>query len=98
MVCSNKSVDFEQIFAFCSNKISISQKIKDGKERDRLRDIVKSLLPKNFGVIIRTVAKHKKITEIDNDLKDLLSKWKATHENLQKAKPPKKLLGELTII
>jgi ribonuclease G len=79
-----------------SNKISISQKIKDGKERDRLREILKSLLPKNFGVIIRTVAKNKKITEIDNDLKDLLAKWKITHENLQKSKPPKKLLGELS--
>jgi len=79
-----------------SNKISVSQKIKQGKERDRLRDILRSLLPKNFGVIIRTVAKDKKISEIDNDLKDLLSKWKLVHENLQNSKPPKRLLGELS--
>lgn len=79
-----------------SNKISISQKIKDGKERDRLRDILRSLLPKNFGVIIRTVAKNKKIAEIDTDLKDLLAKWKMVHENLQTSKPPKRLLGELS--
>ena len=79
-----------------SNKISISQKIKDGKERDRLRDILRSLLPKNFGVIIRTVAHDKKIAEIDTDLKDLLAKWKLVHENLQVSKPPKRLLGELS--
>jgi len=79
-----------------SNKISVSQKIKQGKERDRLRDILRSLLPKNFGVIIRTVAKDKKISEIDNDLKDLLSKWKLVHENLQNSKPPKRLLGEIS--
>ena len=79
-----------------SNKISVSQKIKDGKERDRLRDILRSLLPKNFGVIIRTVARDKKISEIDNDLKELLAKWKLVHENLQTAKPPKRLLGELS--
>lgn len=78
-----------------STKISVSQKIKDHKERDRLRDILKSLLPKNFGVIIRTVAEDKNITEIDNDLKDLLTKWKTIHHNLQTSKPPSRLLGEL---
>lgn len=78
-----------------SNKISVSQKIKDKGERDRLRDILKSLLPKNFGVIIRTVARDKKIADIDNDLKDLLAKWKTVHENLMTSKPPKRLLGEL---
>jgi ribonuclease G len=78
-----------------SNKISVSQKIKDNKERNRLRDILKSLLPKNFGVIIRTVAKDKSISDIDKDLKDLLEKWKMVHENLKTAKPPARLLGEL---
>lgn len=78
-----------------SNKISVSQKIKDRKERDRLRDILKSILPKNFGVIIRTVAEGKKIVEIDNDLKDLLDRWKKMHTNLKKAKSPARVLGEL---
>lgn len=79
-----------------SQKISISQKIKNPKERDRLRDIMKSILPKNFGVIIRTVAEDRKISEIDNDLKTLLDKWKVIHENLKTAKPPKRVLGELS--
>jgi ribonuclease G len=78
-----------------SNKISISQKIKDYEERDRLRDIIKSILPKNFGVIIRTVAKNKKISEIDADLKDLLDRWRKMHKNLKNARPPKRVLGEL---
>ena len=78
-----------------SNKISISQKIRDHKERDRLRDIIKNILPKNFGVIIRTVAKDKKISEIDSDLKDLLSRWKKMHANLKNSRPPKRVLGEL---
>ena len=79
-----------------SNKISVSQKIKNAKERDRLRDIMRSILPKNFGVIIRTVAEDKKISEIDNDLKNLIDKWKLIHENLQVSKPPKRILGELS--
>lgn len=78
-----------------SNKISISQKIKDYAERDRLRDILKSILPKNFGVIIRTVAKDRKIAEIDNDLKNLVARWKIMHNSLKNAKPPKRVLGEL---
>jgi ribonuclease G len=78
-----------------SNKISISQKIKDYAERDRLRDILKSILPKNFGVIIRTVAKGRKIVEIDNDLKNLVQRWKTMHGSLVNAKPPKRVLGEL---
>jgi len=79
-----------------SNKISVSQKIKNAEERDRLKDILRSLLPKNFGVIIRTVAEDKKISEIDNDLKNLVDKWKLIHENLQNARPPKRILGELS--
>lgn len=78
-----------------SNKISISQQIKDVEEKKRLKDIVKSVLPKNFGVIIRTVANEKKLAEIDSDLKDLLDRWRKMHANLKKAKSPKRVLGEL---
>ena len=78
-----------------SNKISVSQKIRESAERDRLRDIVKSILPKNFGVIIRTVAENRKIVEIDTDLRDLLSRWKQMHTNLKTAKSPARVLGEL---
>jgi ribonuclease G len=62
-----------------SDKISISQKIK----------------PKNFGVIIRTVAENKKVELIDQDLKNLLEKWKMMHANLKNATPPRRVLGEI---
>ncbi len=78
-----------------SVKISVSQKIKEREERNRLRDIIKSLLPKNFGVIIRTVAQNKKIAEIDADMKDLLEKWNTLHRNLKGARSPKRVLGEI---
>src|SRR5699024_2709467 len=35
--------------------IAVSKKIKQKKERRRLKDIVRSILPDDFGVIIRTV-------------------------------------------
>jgi len=78
-----------------SNKVSISQKIKDIEERDRLRDIMKNIKPKNFGVIIRTVAQGKKIEEIDLDLKTLVEKWKKLHSNLVNSQPPRRILGEI---
>jgi ribonuclease G len=78
-----------------SEKISISQKIKDPEERDRLRNLLESIKPKNFGVIIRTVAENKKVEQIDQDLKNLTEKWKVMFENLKIATPPKKVLGEI---
>lgn len=78
-----------------SNKVSISQKIKDSEERKRLKEVVMGIKPKNFGVIIRTVAKGKKIELVDQDLRNLIEKWKVMHENLKTAKPPSRVLGEM---
>jgi ribonuclease G len=78
-----------------SEKISISQKIKDPEERDRLKKLLESIKPKNFGVIIRTVAENKKVEDIEQDLKNLTDKWKTMFENLITATPPKKVLGEI---
>jgi ribonuclease G len=78
-----------------SEKISISQKIKEQSERDRLRDLMNRIKPKNFGVIIRTVAEEKKTADLEQDLFGLLDKWKTMHENLKKATPPFRVLGEL---
>lgn len=78
-----------------SNKVSISQKIKDQDERDRLKDIMKAIKPKNFGVIIRTVAEKKQTELLEQDLKNLVEKWKKMHANLLNAKPPYRVLGEI---
>ncbi|MBI1838619.1 MAG: Rne/Rng family ribonuclease [Flavobacteriia bacterium] len=78
-----------------SDKISISQKIKDPEERARLKNLMDSIKPKNFGVIIRTVAENKKIELLEQDLNNLLEKWKFMFANLKTATPPKRVLGEL---
>ena len=43
-----------------SNRLSLSQKIEGSEEKDRLKRLVKSIKPKGFGVILRTVAQGKK--------------------------------------
>ncbi len=78
-----------------SDKISISSKVRKLEERDRLRRLVQSIKPKNFGVIIRTVAENKTVAELDTDLKDLISKWESLWNNLKGATPPKMMLGEM---
>ncbi len=78
-----------------SDRISISQKIEDKKEKERLKRLVKSIKPKGFGVIVRTVAKGKKVAELDKDLQNLMSRWTGMCKKLNKAQHPSKVLGEL---
>ena len=78
-----------------SDKISVSQKIKEQSERDRLRRLITSIKPKNFGVIIRTEAQNQKVAELDQDLKDLEKKWATLYSELKSAKPHKRVFGEM---
>lgn len=78
-----------------SNRISISQKIEDKEEKDRLKRLVKSITPPGFGIIVRTVAQGKKVAELDKDLQMLLSRWTAMCKKLIKAHHPSKVLGEM---
>ncbi|MDA0177713.1 MULTISPECIES: Rne/Rng family ribonuclease [Mesoflavibacter] len=78
-----------------SDRISISQKIENKEEKDRLKRLVKSITPPGFGVIVRTVAEGKKVAELDKDLQHLLSRWNTMCKKLHKAHHPTKVLGEL---
>ena len=61
-----------------NDKVSVSSKIKRGEERSRLKQLVQSMKPKNFGVIVRTVAEGKRAAELDQELKVLLKRWDET--------------------
>ena len=78
-----------------SDKVTCSQKIRNREERNRLKTLIKSIKPRNFGVIIRTVAENKKVAELDNDLQNLFSKWETLFNGLKSSKPPKRILGEI---
>ncbi len=78
-----------------SNRISVSQKIESREEKDRLKRLVKSIKPKGFGVIIRTVAEGKKVAELDKDLHDLIEKWGKMCSKLYKAPHPSKVMNEM---
>jgi ribonuclease G len=78
-----------------SDRVSVSQKIKNNEERNRLRRLVTSIKPKNFGVIIRTVAENKKVAELITDLEELSGRWEALISRLPNAKAPRKILSEM---
>lgn len=78
-----------------SDRISISQKIEDKDEKERLKRLLKSITPKGFGVIVRTVAEGKKVAELDRDLQNLYGRWTAMCKKLHNAHHPSKVLGEL---
>jgi ribonuclease G len=78
-----------------SDRVSISQKVDDPEEKARLKKLIRSIKPHGFGVIIRTVAKGKKVAELDRDLKNLYKKWQIISKKLKDAQPNTKILGEL---
>ncbi len=69
-----------------SDKISISQKIKSTEEKVRLRQLLDSIKPKNFGVIIRTSAEGKRVAELNHELKTLVQCWEDTLAKARKNK------------
>ncbi len=67
-----------------NDKVSVSQKIKSSEERARLKQLLQSIKPKNFGVIVRTVAEGKRVAELDGELKVLLKHWEESITKVQK--------------
>lgn len=77
-----------------SQKISISQKIKTTAEKLRLRHLVESIRPKNFGVIIRTSAEGKSVAELNHEIQTLLQCWEATVAKARTAEIPSLIFEE----
>ncbi|MEJ8758542.1 Rne/Rng family ribonuclease [Pontibacter sp. H259] len=78
-----------------SNTVSVSKKIVSKDERTRLKRLITSIKPENFGVIIRTVAEGRDVAELDRDLRNMLTNWEDGFNALKTAKPCDKVIGEL---
>lgn len=69
-------------------KVSISQKIKTSEEKMRLRQLVESIRPKNFGVIIRTSAEGKRVAELVHEMNTLVKYWNDTLAKARSSEAP----------
>lgn len=78
-----------------SDKVSISSKIESVEEKNRLKTLVQSIKPRNYGVIVRTAAEGKKVAVLDGELQDLVSRWESAFGSIKKeVKTPKLFIGE----
>lgn len=78
-----------------SNKVSISQKIRQNSERKRLKKLVDEVLPPNYGVIIRTAAIGKGEDDIEQDITELVKKWESALQRVRTEEPPALLREEM---
>lgn len=76
------------------DKVSVSSKIKSAEERTRLKQLLQSIKPKNFGIIVRTVAEGKKVAELDAELRSLISNWESLVDKVQKSTKPPTIVHE----
>jgi ribonuclease G len=70
------------------NKVGISKKIYDFKERKRLRYIARQIVPENYGLIIRTVAQKQDEEILKDDLKNLMKTWERIEKEAKSQNPP----------
>ncbi len=70
------------------DKISISQKIKSTEEKIRLRQLVGSIKPKGFSVIVRTSAENKRVAELNHEMRTLVKCWEDSIAKMQRSQAP----------
>ena len=75
-------------------KVSVSQVVSFEEEKRRLETLVKSILPKNYGAIIRTAAEGKNAAVLDAELMSLVEKWEDSWKKLAKSKGVQLLFTE----
>lgn len=76
------------------DKVSVSSKIKKGEERARLKQLIRTIKPKNCGVIVRTVAEGKRISELEKEMKILTKRWQDAIVKVQKTQKRPQLVYE----
>ena len=78
-----------------SDGVMVSQKIKREAERQRLKQLMLSIKPFGFGIIVRTVAEDKRAAELDNELRLLVERWEQTVNTLQQREPVSRVSEEM---
>ena len=76
-----------------SSMTGISRKLPD-VERNRLKQILKQVMPENAGVIVRTAAEGAAEDELSRDVSRLAAQWEAIEKKSKTASAPALLYGE----
>ena len=76
------------------DKVSVSAKIKSSEEKVRLKQIINSIRPKNFGVIIRTSAQGAAAEDLEQEMLSLTHRWDEAMQKLMKGQLPSLVYDE----
>ena len=79
-----------------SSKVFLSQKIRSNEEKKRLKRVAAGVLPKNFGVIIRTAATSATDLDVEQDILAAVEKWNKTCQQIRRHQAPALLMGEMS--
>ncbi len=80
-----------------SNHIGVSRRIENADERSRLKNIVEKTLPKQGGVIVRTVAEGASEKNIKDDFDYLIKLWGSVKKKHQKNTKPGAIYTDLDL-
>lgn len=81
-----------------ANYIGVSRRIENEEERDRLKGIMETIKPKNYGVIVRTAAEQRDQDELDKDLQYLIKLWNKIQTHSRNIKAPALIHSELNLV
>ena len=73
--------------------LGVSRRLEED-ERNRLRDIVKEIAPKQGGVIVRTAAEGASADDVRLDLEFLMKLWKQIQTHAKESQPPSLVFEE----
>jgi ribonuclease G len=86
------------VFMPTVDHVGVSRRIKDEKERKRLREIVQSIKPSTSGLIVRTASEGAEPEEIRNDMDFLLHLWNNIQKKKENATASSLVHNDLTLI
>lgn len=81
-----------------NTNVSVSRKIVDYQERNRLKAMVSLLKPPGVGVVVRTEAESKDEYDLEEDFKTLWDKWKEIADKHENHKYPGLVYRDLDFI
>ena len=86
------------VFMPTVDHVGISRRIRDEKERKRLREIIQAIKPPAGGFIVRTASEGAEPEEIRNDMEFLLRLWNSIQKKKENSPAPSLIYSDLTMV
>ncbi len=80
------------------NRIGISRKIDDNRQRARIKEIIKKVITRNEGVIVRTAAEDTPEDEFINEYNSLKNLWRRVKRQSSQVEAPGLVYQEMQLI